>query len=106
MTLWVRQLDDCTWSWGRDDQLVGHIAVSELGGIEPVDARDDLDLVTALLMARNGLTSFSPDDVARTASEPMPQRPSTTWRRSTSGSAKGTGHGPTLKDRANRRTTN
>jgi len=99
-TLWVDVVDDGRWAWGRGDQAVGHLVANDLGGIEPVDALEDLDLVTALLMARGGLSAYDPSPTARPLTPPRPPTSPPPWKRATAGRGKGTGDGPTLAERA------
>jgi hypothetical protein len=98
--LWTRQDSPGRWSWGRGGDLVGHLTATEAGGIEPVDALGDADLVTASLMARLGLASYDPSLAAWPPAGITPAAAAPSWQRSTTGRAKGTGRGPTLADRA------
>jgi hypothetical protein len=100
--LWTRQDGVGSWSWGRGGRLEGHLAATEAGGIEPVDAFDDVDLVTATLMARLGLNAYDPSLAAWHPADVAPRTAAPSWQRSTSGRAKGTGRGPTLAERTRR----
>lgn len=98
MALWTRPDGDGGWTWGRDTHTVGRLTTSRHGGIEPVDAHDDLDLVTVLCMARAGIESWDPAARAATPAITATPPPPSTWSRSTAGRAKG--GGPTLAQRA------
>ena len=98
--LWTRQDGPRRWSWGRGGRLAGHLAATDAGGIEPVDALDDVDLVTAMLMARLGLDAYDPSLAAWPPADVAASPATPSWQRSTSGRAKGTGPGPTLAERA------
>ncbi len=94
-TLWVDPTGPDAWRWGRGDELVGHLARNHHGGIESVDVDRDLDLVTALCMARIGQTTWTRGfDSAHELPPAPPRRPAGEYRRRQGPD------GPTLAERA------